>query len=292
MALRLNVEGPLVRPPEVSLVEVVRALGLLVVQEDGPLRWGNGIEYENEACSFIEGTYDICDQNPDVDPGASNVNDLVKFDPWGIWEADVCSVMDVGRNREERAQRALEVSQSYQIARELWKGTFAQAKDKESRWLASEESDVVSAGGTSLTDGIACLEQGLAQCGRGRLGMIHVTPQVLTYMQGEGLVSEPRQSDGLARTVMGTIIVSDAGYDGSSPLGAAPASGSIWAYATSLVRVWMGPLEIFIGQRAQRINTELNDEAVVAHRVVMYDWDECCHLAVELNLDPCGIGGS
>ncbi len=86
-------------------------------------------------------------------------------------------------------------------------------------------------------------------------------------------------------------MIADAGYDGSSPYGAAAEDGSQWAYATGIPVVRLGPVAVYPDSLAEAINRSTNTVEYRAERLAAVGWDGCCHLAAELNLGWADIGG-
>lgn len=213
---------------------------------------------------------------PDASPGT------VEGGGFLVWAGDRCSTFGaLGRDRAGLARRQLVATESYQIAEELWKGTFV------NRALTDSASDELTTAAVSPLDAIARLEHGLARCGKGRRGMIHVTPQLLVHVAG---AQAGAQTGNLWLTPTGNIIVADAGYDGSGP-GNVAAGATQWAYATSMVEVRLGPIEV-LDEMAVVLDRTVNTAVVIAHRAATVSWDECCHLAAEVSVPVPAIGGA
>jgi hypothetical protein len=216
-----------------------------------------------------------------------------------LYAGDSCTAMgSANRDYLGRARRQLEASRSYQLANELWTGATAAAADPDlaNRSLAAvaAESDTLTAAPASEADAMGCLEAGLADALRGQQGMVHVTPQLLIHLVGQQLVV---REGTLWTTPMGHIVVADAGYDGSGPGGVA-AGASQWAYATPLVYVRTGPVQTLPDNLddargwAEALNRGVNDVLVWAYQLAGYRWaSHCAHLAVEVDLATCAIGG-
>lgn len=289
MAPRSPVAAPPALPPRISLIN--SAIPGESLADPPGSRWESGYAFQPEACR-VSGVTDPCDPDAMTVTDA-NVPDEVEGEPFVVWAGDRCSTFGFSeQDFTGRVERQLLACESYQIAQELWKGTQAKASGWPNRYLASEASDVLTSAAEDVLDALACLEQGLAQCACGQQGMIHATRQVVTHWMANTLV---RREGNLLLTAMDTIVVADAGYDGSSPLGAAAANGSIWAYATGPVVVRRGPIEYIPVGGDWRTATATSTTNVVelrAERMASATWDGCCHLAVEINLGLCGIGGA
>lgn len=277
---RNPLQAPPAAPPRVGLIPAA-------IVNRGNESWEQGFDFLPENCN-AGGVLDPCDNTTtkDIDPNAS----LVDVDPFVVWAGFKCSALGYrAEDGEARARRALAAVESAQVAAEFWTGALSQSDaDINNRYLASPQSDVVSPGSAlSLTNGLACLEQALAECAAGR-GFVHATRQVVSlWHQGGSL----RREGNLILTINDTIVVPDAGYDGTGPNGEAPHAGSVWAYATSPVDVRLSEV-IVTGANPREFNRSVNTVEVRAERLAAVSFDGCCHIAVELDAPVCGIGGS
>lgn len=279
---RTPVTAPPAQPPRYGLVPAAPTV------EDGDLRWTGGLIFDPEQCGVGGAVAMECagSVGTAIDPARSPAN--VEADPFAVWAGDECSTIGfAARDWEGRARRQLLATESFQVASELWTGTLRDSAGLVNRALVDADSDTVTDGPTSVTGAIACLEYALGRALQGRRGMIHVTTQLLTYMQALRLVEV---AGGLVTTALGTVVVADAGYDGSGP-GGDPAGASQWAYATSMLQLRLGPVEV-IGDEVSQIDRSVNTRSVVAVRPVAVQWDECAHIAAEVDLAVCLIGGA
>lgn len=256
-----------------------------------PDRWTAGIAWQPEGCG--EGfLYDAstCPPDNDIDVGVGR--DAIEANPYVIAAGDKCSPWELGRDWKGKAQRQLLASQSYLVAHELWTGEQAQDSGWPNRYLASLDSDVLTDGPESPTHALACLELGMAQAGKGRRGMIHATADVVTEWWARGML---RREGGLILTVLDTIVVPDAGYTGSGQYGQPAADGSVWAFGTDVVQVRLGPIRyVPIDETisARNFDRSVNTVLFRAERDALATWDACVHVAVEIDLALCRIGGS
>ena len=283
MAQRQPISSPRRRAAALSLVS----------SSPGPAegeteRWENGYRFQPNALTG-GGVADPCDAEAEFVPPTRPATE--EFEPFIVWTGDRCSAFGfTAANYEERAREMLEEQESYFIARELWKGTQAQASSWPNLFLADESSDTLSNGPTAVVSAIACLEQALAECGRGSRGMIHVTPQLAAHLAalGNSLV---RREGGMLLTLQDTIVVADAGYDGSGPDGTA-AGDSQWAYATGMVTVRRSEPVNIPGSLSEALDRSDNTVAFLAQRLASASWDGQCHFAAEVDLATCLIGGA
>lgn len=271
--------------------------GLLVAAAVTPMngvRWQGGVTWQPEQCGVSGRVAVDCFGGTDELIGSRGPG-IVSSDPFDVWASDECSVFGFkARDWSGNARRQLEATQSYEIANELWTGDLQQAEGHESGFLTDHSTlDFSYTGLDSAVDALACAEAGLAQCSKGRRGMIHVTPQALVHLVTNNTV---RREGTQYLTPLGTIVVADAGYDGSGP-GGAPAGATQWLYATGMVSVvleaqaLLNPPDLESAQNMlQALDMTDNTITVRAQKLAMYLWDRCCHIAVEFALPACVVG--
>lgn len=292
--IKTPVEAPPARPPITGLIVSAE------MPDDGKIRWEGSFGFEPESCTG-SGVGNPCGG---FTKEVENTTQEVSFEPFVVWAGDHCGGLGgVDRDRLGRAKRLLESCQSKEIEKELWTGTLAQAEGwTDNRRLASPDSDVLSDGPTSIVDAISCLEAGLGFYLCGGQGMIHVPHEIVTWMASQNLVDRvpatdlyPGRKGWILLTKLGTIVVPGTGYDGSGPDGQPAAEGSVWIYGTSIVQVRMTETVTLPRTEAElfeAINRENNDIDVIAEKLAAVTWDGCTHLAVELDLSLCDVGGA
>lgn len=301
------VAPPPLRPPAVSLVTSARDALADGDETDG--HWEGGFQFRPEA-NKAPTIRDVCtaDGSNDHVPGSQPPAALVQTVPWLVEVEDDCSLMGfAGVDYVGRAQRALAAATPVGVEREFWSGEVAAAAGWPNLFLASPDAtDVTPTPGTSVTlpEAFELLEDALASCGNGGRGMIHAaawsTPSYSLVRNEAKVLLTPR----------GTIVVPGSGYLGTGPNGADPsASGETWLYATGIVDVRLGPIEVF-GQQGQSretagqwfdpadggfdparfapalVDRDTNKLAVRARRMVAATWDGACHFAVLAALNP------
>lgn len=288
---RQAVQAPTPRPPRFGIVAAASVI------EDGA-EWWQGFKFNPEGCGEGGVVRVECAGNTD-EMDVQTRPPIVEGDPWAVYASNECETTLGFRQAdyEARARRALETTQSFLIAQEIWRGDLTQGPDGLVNLpLTSLEGDVVTSGGAHPIDALACLEAGLASALKGRQGMIHVTPQLLTQLVGAFVVT---LNGNTYMSPNGHIIVPDAGYDGSGP-GATPvpAGSTQWAYATSMISLRLSnPIDVIpntlVEARdwAAAIDRSVNKIRLWATRLVAYEWDECALLQAEVDLPVCAIGG-
>lgn len=293
MVVRTAVEATPAQPPRYGLLVAAQT----TIGDAG--RWQFGVSWEPEQCGTsgreaVDCLGNTAELTANVSPGATSA------DPFMVYASDRCSPFGFqARDWVARATRQLEATQSFEVADELWSGALRDAAGVDDQIadnpaLTDSTSDTVTSGPADPVDALACLEQGLAECSRGRRGMIHATPQALVQWVAARVVT---LEGGQYLSPLGNIVVADAGYDGSGP-GGSVAGASQWAYATGLISIRLSTPQIIPGDLesaqslAQALNRDDNTLDVYAQRLALIQWDECCHIAAELDLATCAIGGA
>lgn len=296
---RDTIEAPPATPPRYSLLIAAPS-----VTDDA--RWEAGFQFAPEGCGSSGrtaadcfGGTDVLD--PDDNPGT------VHGDPFAVWAADRCSTFGYrARDYVGRARRQLAATESFQIARELWSGSLngesgMQGSDIDNRPLTHPGSDTVTTGAVNPEVALALIVGALGECGMGRQGMIHVTPQVLVELNNAQAIYR----DGANwYTPMGHLVVADDGYTGDGPGadGGTPASSSQWIYGTSMMRLRLSPVQVVpelpdddtTNPRGwpAAVDPHTNDVLVIAQRLAAVNWDHCCHLAAQVDVAVPLIAGA
>lgn len=281
------IQAPLAEPPRPGSGSLLTTLGRAAIagwDGDVPER-EVGFTFNPENCGD-SGVLDedACDSTPPSKTISSNES-IVEVQGFYAWAGDKCSPFELGRDWQGRARRQLAASLSYQVAFELWTGTVTP-----NRSLGHDlHSDVLTAGPTGPTDALALLEYALGDCAHGARGVIHATRHAATYWAENNLL---RREGNQLLTFLDTIVIADAGYDGSGPYGQAAVDGSQWAYATGMPIVRLGPERVIPEDMAGALNRGANTVEWRAERKAAAGWDSCCHLAVEIDLEWPDILGA
>lgn len=291
MAAPAPIEAPPLGPPAVGLLPTVAGISGLLVNVD-PMR--DEFAVEPEGCNEANtGVFDPCDTSTTRTASRDNAAGEINVNAFEITVSDVCSTFGFeARDPQGRVERLMAAVESRRIEDELWTGTLSAAASFDNRFLADVTNvDIVTESGeVDAIQGLACLEQGLADCDVGGRGMIHATAATVTHWSRFGLV---RRQGPLLLSPNDHYIVAGQGYPGTSPDGEIPASiGSTWAYATGLVQVRRGPLQILPTDDSEAVDRTNNTRTYRASRLAAAWWSGCCHLGARLDIAACGIGGS
>jgi hypothetical protein len=260
------------------------------------LRWVIGYYVVPEHCGG--GTLlDPCGSTGGEDP--TNPTAIGPVQPFVATAAIDCSTFGSnGPQMAEAARRKLRAVRSFQLEREFWTGTAAQAGGfTDNQWLTKTGAGGItryiennSAVGT--TTALAELEQAIADGSTWEVGMIHAMPRTVTYWIENGLVTQARP--GVFVTGLGTLVVAGRGYPGTGPGGAssfqgvdsglATTSGQYaYAYATSMVYVGTGrPMDTEEGDDSgmSSLDPTNNMRTHRAWQAVFAAWDGCVHASV------------
>lgn len=291
-AAKLTVDAPTRRGPAYSLL--IAAPTPTVVDDDVWAGW----QFTPEAGAFTgvgrQATNCLGDNGTNI--AGTTRPSLVDGDPFLVYATDTCSA--TGWQRADymgRARRLLETVQSAQIAEELWDGSLSGTLSNTP--LTSLSSDQLTTSAVSIRDAFALIEQGIARQGRGQLGMIHMTPQVLAHAHAEYLIDKV---NGLWLSPMGNIVVADAGYSGNGPFMTANTT-SQWIYGTSVIEVMLSPIMFMPSAdlandpaafMIEALDRTINKVVVTAERLAGYKWDESIHVAAQVNVGIPAYGGS
>jgi hypothetical protein len=274
---RQVVPAPPRREPVYSLVLAAEVLG--AVQEGD---WVDGWRFRPEGCAIGDAVAAAdCDLGWDAAPDPAASPALVEGDPIAVRVAEQCSALGwQAVDLAERARRALRAVESHQIARELWSGTIAAAESAPTFFLADDAADQLTTAAVAPELALGALEAGLGNCGVGR-GMVHANVLTLAAWVAAGAV---RREGGLWVTPMGHVVVADSGY---------PVAGaSQTAYATPMVQLLLGRVDVVPGSAEEALDTSNNTLRFYAWRMAGWLVDPCCHVAAEVDLAAPDFGGA
>lgn len=296
------VAPPPLRPPVVSLVTSGR--DALAAGEDVGDRWVDGFSFQPEL-NVDPDLLAACGGTSTA--GATPDQPTVETVPWHAQVQDVCKSTFGYRGRDyvQRAVTALAAATPKAVEFEFWTGETAQAAGWPNLYLTNgTATDVTPTPGTAVTldEGVALLEQALADCGSGARGMIHCQPLATPS------TAIVRREGATLLTLRDTLVVPGVGYPGTGPTGTAPAAGKTWMYATGMVDVRLGPIQVYgrvgqgsggwvdvdnggqaVGFDPERFAPALLDRStntltVPATRPVAAAWDGVCLFAVLVNV--------
>jgi hypothetical protein len=249
----------------------------------GETGWERGLTYAPESPGGYR-AFAACTDAEYVDEG-DGPTPVVAYRPWDLQVVHPCHStfgLDEVRLAEE-VDRAVEATESYAIARELWAGDLTRAAydagDVDAANLSLVDGPTVLNGGTPAAPKLALglLQRAAGDALRGGQVYLHTSRDL------EPFLPDLTRDGYLLTTRVGNLVVADAGYPGTPPVGEAPAAGVGWLYATGPVVVRRSPAErIGVGQGA--VDTRTNRVDLRSTKVVAATFDRSAHFAVPVDL--------
>jgi hypothetical protein len=258
--------------------------------------WASGFLFEPESCG--QGVvWSACDpENPVKDIGNTPTGrGHIPMVIVGGWRCNTTAWQV--KDYKGHATRNLEAISSPQLEQELWTGAQAAKTPVAAQLNMSLQSPdptnpgagVVILSGSLATPAavspraaLSLLQQGIANCGVGGLGMIHATPYLAELWAGGHMAKSIEYNDdeyrmmlgadiqaelatagklpqpGTGHTVRrhrvlstltrGTLIIAGAGYPGTGPATAGhmtPETNHVWAFGTSVVNYRLGKIRTY-----------------------------------------------
>src|SRR4051812_30944246 len=210
-----RVDGPLPLRPLYGLLMAAEApaAGVTFVPDadgEGVERWMNGVEVFPYPPTNGE-AWDANSVGTDrTKSDGDSVSDFPIFGPMVAYVAESCSSYKVWNQAEyqQRAFAAFNAVESGIVAGEFMRGSAITGNPH----LADGNGAFPNAdAATSIRDGIALLEQEIADSGR--MGLIHVSPAVLSSFREPWAIDK---STGVIRTLNGVVVIPDFGYSHSA----------------------------------------------------------------------------
>jgi len=277
--VRTVVVAPRATIPPHSLIRAA------VTNVDGETGWEKGLTYAPETpggyraftrCSDAEYT--------DLPDGPTP---LVDYEPWELLIEHPCdSTFGFDRvGRDEELRRALDATESYAIARELWAGDLTQAAADAGDLTADERNLALVIGPEVLNAGtpvparraLGLIEAAVGDALRGQQAYLH------TGRETQPILRDLYRDGNLLTTRLGNLVVADAGYPGTPPEGTAAADGIGWLYATGTVVVRRSTV-FAPDENSAAIDTRTNRVLLRTGRVVAATFDRSAHFAIPVDL--------
>jgi len=278
---------PLVAPPNRQA-----SLGLAPVAApvtDPPERWEAGFSFDPETCQDPQLQAMDCGtgvtKNRMANPG------FVNYAPAAIIANAWCSTLTGDRQAAARADRALRGSEWWGLERLLWTGE-AESDDPADGTVRPHLADgraTVLTGSGNVAEGVARLDQALADCLKGSPGVIHMSAvahsrayqlRAITYEGGRWI------SPG------GHFVVGGGGYTGGDPRptvgGALPAAPDLLADPIPAQTIYgTGPVFFLLGPvfSTPEIVREVNDSSVRTERAGAVFYGPCCQFAASVAVE-------
>jgi hypothetical protein len=283
----LNLDGPLPREPEYSLLNTLRALARDV--EDGPSplsvvdsnnRVFNGVNvwgYPVDAPSLWEpcasGTYR--DKVSDTDWDQPRFDGLIAYFPI------TCSTITASPDTfAARAEAALKAKLSFAVEEALAKGVTGSTNP----FLGDTNLTQLGGGTVTAQAGLNYLENAIGETGT--QGMILATPGTVSAWNFVNLITDENE-EGYAETANGTPVASCGGLINTDPVGktgSTPTTGIEWAFAVGPVQVYLGMLDP--PSVSEYVDRENNVITYFAERPILPLWDTSLQSGVLIDWTP------
>lgn len=274
--MRTVVVAPRATPPVHSLIRAA------VTNVDGEDGWERGLTYAPETPGGYR-AWMRC-SNEQIDETVDRIP-TVDYEPYEVQFVHPCaSTFGYDRaQREDELRRAVDATESFAIARELWTGDLSQAAatagDLTDPNLSLADGPTILNGGTPIPArrALGMIEQAAGEALRGQQAYVHI-PRETVHLYGY-LPS----SGNLITSYVGNLLVADAGYPGTAPAGETDADGVAWIYATGTVVVRRSSL-FMAGPDDEVIDTATNTILLHGSKVVAATFDRSAHFAVPVDL--------
>lgn len=260
--------------------------------EDGD-RWISGFSFDPDPCGGGH-IVDPCQLSDNINPAETTTCIAVSgIQPYNVEASEKTSTFyNRPQDRRDRVRRKLLGVQSKVIEAEFWSGTKAVSQGWTNNQYLTKAAGltVLSSGQThGLVDGLAALEQAIADGSSWEQGAIHASWRLVTHWLWNGLVNaEPNPRTGTLMTDLGTVVIAGAGYPGTGPGGVAPQGDGKhlqWAYATPLPRVRLGEVhDSGTNDDVVAVDRSTNDRTTRAWRAAAVTVSECFRAGVLVNL--------
>lgn len=264
-----------------------------IVRTGQAVRWINGFSYRPEICNGG----DIVDVDGAIEGTPPTIEAQIDVRPYVVEGVDKRSTFGTPKDGEmdearQFARRQLLACESKQIAKELWTGRLSDGSLSGNHYL-SDANVALPEGGALLgyVTALAVLEREIKNRTCGQQGMIHARADTVSIWDAGGAL---RRVGNLILTIHDTIVVADAGYDGSAPLNWTPhlpSADAAWAYATTIVDVRRGAF--MVSQTAlDRVNPSTNLLTTYERRPAASTWG-CLQIGVRVDhVNATSVTGS
>lgn len=272
----INLPGP-ERRGRGLLIDAMRPIPPEALTRNGTSRMPLGVTWLPWGCGNV--STDASDCAVVYDLSARELPDVALQPAFLIWDALKCSTLSSEPEwLRQRVVDNLSVYTSAAFASELQGAAASGGIGLVGN--VTYAPTVVSATAVSLRNAFLGLEGALADKLHGGMGVIHLTPGLLTLASADDLVY---WADGQYWTPTGHCVVGDAGFTGATPYDeSAAGEGETWIYATSMIHYAVSAINstevLTDDQHDTKILKNLNRP--IAQRYGIMAWDPCATSAI------------
>lgn len=261
-------------PTRITLPPSGRSLGGLLdaARPTGATDWWRGVTFSSGQC-LVPQVVGSCTDG-ETTKTTQNLSTVASFDVFSVLQALECSTMGSSQ-LEGFASQSLDVTREYGVGSELLTGAASSNP-------SLSDADVVTSDATDVVGALGCIEDEISKGLYGRLGFVHVPPQVATVLMAESAIYKEGR---VWYTATGNIVVASPAYDGREPGQDAPSPGDpLFIYATGVVYAEVGQREVLSAtERGQNSLQAIAEDAAIAV------FDPCFNIAIDSGLVACGV---
>lgn len=295
-----RIDGPVPLPPKRGLLQAAAKTETVRIIPDvdpsGIDRWINGVEvypYPIDQATV----WDACSAGSDRDIGKAfgTTAHTPQFSAMTVYLPETCTAYKVW---DQAAFKARAVAAMSAVEGRAIEHEFLTGNDIPLNPHLSDGNGTFPWGNvaTTVPNGVALLENEIAASGKA--GVLHVSPAVAIAGARDWLWNMD-ETDGVIRTLNGTVVVAGTGYvPGAAPLGhPAATAGQEWIYATGPVDIRRSEIFTIPDNVSEALDRGVSGGAGTgrpnsityrAERYYLVDWDTAVQSAVLV--DRCATG--
>lgn len=263
-----------------TLIDVAAALDELI--EEGDARWENGVA-EYGWPSHPGDVWDPCAAGTNRIKEEGDDTPQPKFASFGTYLPITCSTISIGDPTEfaGRAMVALEAREAWLVEHQLATGDFKIDVTEQNPHLSDENAQIVAGGPFSLREGLAQIEEAIADKRQG--GVIHAPVGIVSGWTalGDVLVRDTVVlPSGIEASILRTLatwtpVVAGGGYQDVVPENGTALTqiDQQYVWATYGVRVFRGRRELIPGDVSAGISREDNVAEFRAERQFLIEFE-------------------
>lgn len=266
-------------------------------------RWIRGLDQEFESMPSYVRLLTVNDATVANGQLTDNQSEqtYLRYVPFYIDVEDFASTFSLpGEDRFEQVKNVLEAVTQKAVEYEYWTGVAARgvvdagppidydAGENNMYLTKTGASTIPQPGAFAPHIALMYLEEAISDSPVGENGVIHMTRDVASHLGSRLVYKKPEDGKpGRVMTRLGTDVVIGSGYTGSGPVGdqnAAASATNKWIYATSMVDVHLGKIEVVNEDLAQGVDATINNMRIKAYRPAAVYSDPSMHYAMRVTI--------
>lgn len=258
--ITLDLNGPVPQPLPHGILSIP---GVNLTGDEGrEPRWLNGVHIDGALMS-MPAFWDPCTAGTFREKEEGEPGTMPRFDAFGMYIAHTCSTFGMGEweDFKQKARDTLDATAQWAVEYVLSRGVTLSTNTNP--FFGDSNVNVLGGGAVTAQVGLSWLEKAIGDSGRA--GLIHAPPEVAVNW-------DLRLRSGVMVTMAGTTVVIGGGYSEAPANGAAPASGSSYAFATGPVQVRISDMN-FAEELNGTLDTATNDVTYRAEKFALATWE-------------------